>query len=420
MHRFKLVFGSLLLVLILFVLSAATLETKVEEVSPEELQQRMAMQKEAKIYASRKRALEEAVKQYFNQAIASGEIVGAGVSIVKGDSIILSQGYGKRNNQKGTRIDGETVFRLGSLSKGFTGVLAAKLVEEQEFDFMDKVTDYLPEFVFGDSANTKQIKIAHLLSHTSGAPYHSYTNLVEAGLSMGKIVGQFKEVQPQSPPGIQYSYQNAMFALSQEIMLQATGQDINTLLMQRFFEPLGMYSASMDHASFLEQGNIAEPHVKNGHSWRILPLKDNYYNVVAAGGIDASAHDMGKWMRFLLGHNPEVMPKKYLNRAFKPFIGLNENNKYYQRWKGHLKSSYAFGWRVHEMENPSTGAVETIYHHGGSVNSYRNEIALFPEADLGICVLMNSHSSLAKNVIPELRAIIKNIYELSPDALASL
>ena len=211
-----------------------------------------------------------------------------------------------------------------------------------------------------------------------------------------------------------------MFALSQEIMLQATGQDINTLLMQRFFEPLGMYSASMDHASFLEQGNIAEPHVKNGHSWRILPLKDNYYNVVAAGGIDASAHDMGKWMRFLLGHNPEVMPKKYLNRAFKPFIGLNENNKYYQRWKGHLKSSYAFGWRVHEMENPSTGAVEPIYHHGGSVNSYRNEIALFPEADLGICVLMNSHSSLAKNVIPELRAIIKNIYELSPDALASL
>ena len=420
MHRFKLVFGSLLLVLILFVFSAATIDTKVEEVSPEEFQQRMAMQKEAKIYASRKRALEEAVKQYFNKAIASGEIVGAGVSIVKGDSIILSEGYGKRNNQKGTRIDGETVFRLGSLSKGFTGVLAAKLVEESAFDFMDKVTDYLPEFVFGDSTNTQNIKIAHLLSHTSGTPYHSYTNLVEAGLAMDKIAGQFREVQPQSPPGIQYSYQNAMFALSQEIMLRATGENINSLLIDRFFKPLGMSGTTMDHASFLENNNIAEPHVKHGNGWRTLPLKDNYYNAVAAGGIDASVHDMGKWIRFLLGHNPDVMHGSSLNKAFKPFIQLNENNKYYQRWEGHLKSSYAFGWRVHEIKNPSTGAVETIYHHGGSVNSYRNEIALFPDADLGICVLMNNHSGLAKNVIPELRALVKYIYELSPDALASL
>jgi beta-lactamase class C len=419
-HRFKLVFGSLLLVLILFVFSAATIDTKVEEVSPEEFQQRMAMQKEAKIYASRKRALKLAINQYFSEALKFGEIAGAGVSIVKGDSIILAEGFGKRNNDEGTLVNAETVFRLGSLSKGFTGVLAAKLVEEGAFNFMDKVTDYLPEFVFGDSTNTKGIKISHLLSHTSGAQYHSYTNLVEAGLAMDKIAVQFREVEPLSEPGVQYSYQNAMFALSQEVMLRATSQNINSLLIQRFFGPLGMSRTSMDHASFLKMGNIAEPHVKSGNSWRILPLKDNYYNAVAAGGIDASADDMGKWMRFLLGHNTSVMAKSTLEKAFEPFIELNENNKYYQRWEGHLKSAYAFGWRIHTMKNETTNKEETIVHHGGSVNSYRNEIALFPDADLGICVLMNNHSGLAKHVIPDLRAIVKHIYELSPDALASL
>ncbi|RRQ48689.1 class A beta-lactamase-related serine hydrolase [Maribacter algicola] len=408
------------MVLILFVFSAATIDTKVEEVSPEEFQQRMAMQKEAKIYASRKRALKLAINQYFNEALKFGEIAGAGVSIVKGDSIILAEGFGKRNNDKGTPVNAETVFRLGSLSKGFTGVLAAKLVEEGAFDFMDKVTDYLPEFVFGDSTNTRGIKIAHLLSHTSGAPYHSYTNLVEAGLAMDKIAVQFREVEPLSEPGVQYSYQNAMFALSQEVMLRATSQNINSLLIQHFFGPLGMSRTSMDHASFLKMGNIAEPHVRSGNSWRILPLKDNYYNAVAAGGIDASADDMGKWMRFLLGHNTSVMAKSNLEKAFEPFIELNENNKYYQRWEGHLKSAYAFGWRIHTMKNETTNKEETIVHHGGSVNSYRNEIALFPDADLGICVLMNNHSGLAKHVIPDLRAIVKHIYELSPDALASL
>ncbi len=172
--------------------------------------------------------------------------------------------------------------------------------------------------------------------------------------------------------------------------------------------------------SFIENKNIAEPHSKNGYNWRVLALKNNYYNAIAAGGIDASSIDMAKWMRFLLGHNSAVMTKNTLEKAFEPFIELNENNKYYQRWEGHLKSAYAFGWRVHTMKNETTNKEETIVHHGGSVNSYRNEIALFPDSDLGICVLMNNNSRLARTVIPELRDIVKHIYELSPDALASL
>ncbi|PIB39154.1 serine hydrolase [Maribacter sp. 4G9] len=412
--------GAILLVVILVIFSAASLDIQTEEVPKVDFPNQLAIQKEARIYETRKKALKLAINEYFNEALILGEIAGAGVSIVKGDSIILAEGFGKRNIDEGTPVNAETVFRLGSLSKGFTGVLAAKLVEEGAFDFMDRVTDYLPEFVFGDSTNTKRIKIAHLLSHTSGAPYHSYTNLVEAGLAMNKIAVQFGEVEPLNEPGVQYSYQNALFALSQEVMFRVTGQNINSLLMQRFFGPLGMSRTSMDHASFLKMGNIAEPHVKRGNSWRILPLKDNYYNAVAAGGIDASADDMGKWMRFLLGHNTAVMAKSTLEKAFEPFIELNENNKYYQRWEGHLKSAYAFGWRVHTLQNRTSNMEETMVHHGGSVNSYRNEIALFPDADLGICVLMNNHSSLAKHVIPDLRAIVKHIYELSPDALASL
>ncbi|MEB8389512.1 hypothetical protein OO012_20100, partial [Rhodobacteraceae bacterium KMM 6894] len=44
------------------------------------------------------------------------------------------------------------------------------------------------------------------------------------------------------------------------------------------------------------------------------------------------------------------------------------------------------------------------------VNNYRNEIAVYPEADLGICVLLNSNSRLAKKVIPDLHKIVKDIY----------
>lgn len=362
-------------------------------------------------YEAKREKLHAAVQQYFELAIATGDIVGAGVSIVKGDAILISAGFGKRSVEGMAEVNGKTIFRLGSLSKGFTGVLTADLQREGKLDWNDKITDYIPEFQFGDKTNTAKVKLAHILSHTSGTPYHSYTNLVEAGLPMSTIATRFNEVNPISEPGAMYSYQNAMFALSQEVILKVTGQDINSLLNSRFIKPLGMSTTSMDHSTLTAAENVAMPHSRRGKGWRSLALKNRYYNAVAAGGINASALDMAKWMRFLLGHNPEVMPKAAIAKAFTPFIELNDNNKYYQRWPGHIKSFYGFGWRIHTFQGPAANKEIRVWHHGGSVNNYRNEIAVLPDADLGICVLLNGNSKIAKTVIPDLYKIIENNYK---------
>ena len=51
-------------------------------------------------YAQLQKRLGTAVKAYFDRAVANGDIVGAGVSIVRGDSIVISEGYGKRKKRK--------------------------------------------------------------------------------------------------------------------------------------------------------------------------------------------------------------------------------------------------------------------------------------------------------------------------------
>ncbi|HDZ04787.1 hypothetical protein LCGC14_0198340 [marine sediment metagenome] len=401
------------MVLLLFVLTASSFKPEHSKaiISDPNPVKTLAEKREIKLYSIRQKALNEALIGYFDKAIRSGDIVGAGVSIVSGDSVILSDGYGKRSFNGKDNVDGETLFRLGSISKGFTGVLAANLESEGKLHLDDKVADYLPNFHFGDKLNTQKIEVAHLLSHTTGTPYHSYTDLVEAGLDISSISEKFNKVNPISTPGTQYSYQNAMFSVSQEVMLKATGKNIQTLLNDKFFEPLGMSSVSMDHKTLINTKNIALPHIKRGNRWRTVLPRDNYYNAIAAGGINANSMDMAKWMRFLLGHNPEVMSKDAMAQVFKPFIELKGHSKYYQKWPGHVKSSYGFGWRIHTMKENDTAMEETIWHHGGSVNNYRNEIALFPDSDLGICVLINGPSKLIKTVIPDLRAIIKSIYE---------
>ncbi|WP_405382022.1 serine hydrolase domain-containing protein [Maribacter sp. LLG6340-A2] len=422
MKHSKILLGGLSAVLVIMLLSSSSVQptTTKSFIPVDKSIKTLAKKREIELYTFKKNALHQALRNYFEDAIKAGDIVGAGVSIVKGDSIIISEGFGKRKINDSKKVDGETIFRLGSISKGFTGVLAANLESEGQLRLSDRITTYLPDFQFGNYQNTQKIKVAHLLSHTSGTPYHSYTDLVEAGLSISAISEKFDNVTPISEPGLQYSYQNAMFSVSQEVMLKATGKNIQTLLTDRFFKPLGMNAVSMDHETLMNTDNIAFPHIKRRNGWKSMLPKNNYYNAIAAGGINANSNDMAKWMRFLLGHNPNVMSKDELVPVFEPFIELKGHSKYYQRWPGHVKSAYGLGWRIHSVKENEDAPEETIWHHGGSVNNYRNEIALFPDSDLGICVLINGSSKLVKTVVPDLRAIVKNIYEQKIETASSI
>ncbi|MDT7828190.1 serine hydrolase domain-containing protein [Pricia sp. S334] len=416
MRSFKIIVGALIAIPLFFVVatlcgnsSAEEAETKALAKVPE-LVKASVDPKEVALYSENKRELQVALAAYFKKAVALGDIVGAGVSIVKGDSIVVSEGFGKRKSGERDKVDGETVFRLGSLSKGFAGVLAAELEDEGKLHWSDKVRDFVPDFQLGDIKNTAKITLAHILSHTSGTPYHSYTNLVDAGIPIGKIASMFKKVNPISEPGAMYSYQNAMFSLSSEIMREASGEDFAEALQNRFFNPLEMCSTTTDFDILSQNANVAIPHVRATRGWRSTKLTDSYHNAIAAGGINASAGDMAKWMRFLLGHNPEIMNEAALADAFDPQIEIKSGRKYYYRWPGHLTSYYAYGWRIHKFQEDDAKAPRTIWHHGGSVNHFRNEIAIYPESDLGICVLLNSNSRLASTVIPDLYAIVKGIY----------
>lgn len=413
MQRFKILGKPILAVFALFVLTSSVIRPEsIKDSHSKTLSEKVEIDYKAiALYKEQQQVLKEALEDYFKKAIASGDIVGAGVSIVKGDSIIFSDGFGKRSIKLNDVVDGETVFRLGSLSKGFAGVLAADLKCEGVLNWTDKVSEYIPEFQLGYKPT--DITLANILSHTSGAPYHSYTNLIEAGLPLKDIASRFKAVMPISKPGSTYSYQNAMFALSSEMMLQATGEEITTLLSNKFFKPLNMDHVSMDYETLAQQDNVALPHSKRRYGWYTLRLNHNYYNAVAAGGINASALDMAKWMKLLLGHHPEIMNKMDLQDAFNPYVEIKGRAKYYQRWPGHVSSHYGFGWRIHKfVENEKE---KTMVHHGGSVNSYRNEIAVYPESDLGICVLMNSNSKLASTVIPDLYKIVNEVFS-EPDS----
>ncbi len=340
---------------------------------------------------------------YFSKDFAFQHGLGAAVVLVRDGKVISVRGYGRCAAHSKDTIDAHTVFRVGSLSKGFTGVLAALVAQQGQIKMEDKVVKWLPDFRLKDKAQTQRVQIQHLLSHTTGLPYHAYTNLVEEGYALNKILREYFPKAPVSGrEGVFYAYQNAAFALTGNVLEKATGQPFDALLRARLLAPLGMNSTSADYGTISATANKALPHQWSGSHWVSEPLSEAYYNVAEAGGINASIEDMGRWLEALLGARPEVLPQAVVDKVLFPIVKTGKERRVLGNWIGRDAASYGLGWRVLDR-----GDGRTLAYHSGYVNGYRGEIAFDRNTRSGICVLFNGQIPLAGTCVPDFFEILE-------------
>lgn len=319
---------------------------------------------------------------------------GAAVVIVKDSSIVFIKGFGVKKAGSRDSVDEHTLFRIGSLSKGFAGVLAAQLEGERYFDLEDPVLKFIPNFQLHSMQQTKRVRIRHLISHSIGLPYHTYTNLVEAGEDVHTIAQKFRNVRLIGKEGEVFSYQNAAFSLIEDIIQQTYHKPYPVALKEKIFSKAGMQDASTSFDELTASPNKALPHDGFDNDWVPTDITHKYYNTIAAGGVNASISDMGQWLLVLLGNRPDVVDTMTLHKAFTPFIKTNNERRFFQDWKGNKEAYYGLGWRIFQTD------VGTVVYHGGYVNSYRGEIAIHPETNIGVCVLVNGAGTMPGRVIP--------------------
>jgi len=321
---------------------------------------------------------------------------GAAIAIIKDTSVVFIAGLGVLSSSTSDSVDLETVFRLGSVPKGFTGVLTGKLIDKGYFDWDTKIQKHLPSFTLTDSAQAARMEVRHLLSHTTGLIRHAYTNLIEDGLPISRITPMLKNVDLISKEGQMMSYQNAAFSIIEAFIESATKKDFNQLLKEEIFIPAHMNSASSTRSDFNETKNKSMPHRWSSKNQKYYKSKHNnkYYNATSAGGINASISDMANWLHVIMGNKPEVITTNALESVFSTEIKTTRNRKYFNKWPGVTNSYYAKGWRKIEMNE------RQLMYHGGYVNQFRSEIAFDPINKLGICVLFNAPVRYSSKVVP--------------------
>lgn len=330
--------------------------------------------------------------RFFEESLQQHNTPCAALVMVKDSQILFMRGYGSPGNP----VDEHTVFRIGSLSKGFAGVLAGMLVQEGLLRWDDPVQRHYPAFSLRDRQQASRVRLWHLLSHTTGLPYHAYTNLLERGYNTDKIVREFFPKAPVSgKEGVFFAYQNVAFSVIEEVILTRTGKKYSQWLQEKVFRLAGMSDASCDYASMACETNKALPMSATGFgTWRPDAISSNYYNAVAAGGVNASIADMGQWLKLLLGQRPELVADTTLARVFTPVVKTDKERRIFPHWLSRDAASYAMGWRV------LNDSGDAIIYHGGYVNGYKSEIAFDRKKGIGICALFNAPTQTSNECVP--------------------
>ena len=270
------------------------------------------------------------LETYLEKLFGKRGYPGMAVCIRGPEGILFDKGFGFRNTQKKTVVDGDTVFGIASMSKSMTALACCILETEGKMSLEDPVVKYFPDFHIPGAAD-ECVTVRTLAMHCAGIPpmepleWSIAMNSVErdtewyremlrtAPNKMDKIEQIVDYIsaggyEPLGAPGEYMSYSNEGYAILSYIVDQASGITLEEFLSERIFGPLGMTRTVLDldcsEAKALAGGNITSLFEREedgtlvwDDNWSVLPpfrgcacvkstARDitKYYQMLAEGG----------------------------------------------------------------------------------------------------------------------------------------
>ncbi|MXW70458.1 MAG: beta-lactamase family protein [Acidobacteria bacterium] len=297
---------------------------------------------------------------------------GISIGVQRGGEVVFAGGFGYADLENEVPATADTVYRIGSVTKQFTAAAAMLLVEEGKLDLSADLTEYLPDY----NTHGFEVTVERLLNHTSGIK--GYTEMPEfwerSRLDLGHeaMLELFSEPPFEFEPGDRYQYNNSGYYLLGVLIERLSGMSYTEFLEARLFGPLGL-----ERTHYLRNGPLVRGRAEgyevgeDGGFVNDEPLSMEL--PYAAGSLGASVLDLLAWQR-ALAQGQAVSPPGYERMT--------------------ARGSLVNGDPVHYGYGLSLGEEHGLARvsHGGGINGFRAQLALYPEEDLGIAVLINAGS----------------------------
>lgn len=363
---------------------------------------------------------------YIAMALAEAGVPGAAVAVVQNGAVAFAQGFGVRELGRPAPVTADTLLRIGSVTKSFSSLLAATLVDAGRLTWQTPLVDLLPDFAVADPELTARLTVRDAFCACSGLPRRDLEFMFRGNdLTPERMITEMVDLSLTAPYGEKYQYSNQMVGAGGFAAAVADGGSPTDLshayeiaLRERVLNPIGM-PRTTDVLSDVVAGNdYAAPHGADvAGTLRPMPLLEDdtwLVSVAPSGALWSSATEMARYLqtelsRGISADGVRVVSAENLERTWQLGVALHippEAPPDIAAFAGH----YGLGWVVGAYRGQ-----RAVWHSGGTLG-FTSLLTFLPEADLGIVVLTNSVGSAAG---PLSYAVTFRLFELLFDQPAS-
>jgi D-alanyl-D-alanine-carboxypeptidase/D-alanyl-D-alanine-endopeptidase len=278
--------------------------------------------------------------------------------------------YGRSDAPNG-RLDGGTIFQIGSLTKTFTGLLLADMIERGEVAIDDPLQKYLPPDV-QLQVRGRPITLLDVVTHRSGLPsmpdnlrVNAKPNPV-AGYKVDELYDFLRHFEPTRAPGEKYEYSNLAVAVMGRVLARHAGTDYETLLKQRVLGPLNLKSTAVTPKRSWGR------RLATGHGPYLFAVDTpEMVAMPASGSLRSSADDLLRYVAAYLGYEttPLAAAMRRQLETTSPF-----------------DSRSRIAWGAQKVGN------RVVYTHDGGKIGFRCAVAFDLQSRTGVVVMMNSRT----------------------------
>lgn len=336
---------------------------------------------------------------YVARVMRDFEVPGIALAVVKDGKILLARGYGVRTLGNPASVDERTLFGIASNTKAFTATALGILVEEGKLQWDAPVINYLPWFQMYDPFVTRELTIRDLLVHRSGLGLGAGDLLwwPTSTYDRKEVARRLRYIKPATSFRSAYAYDNVLYSVAGEVIEAVSGQTWEDFVGTRILARVGMTGSSVRHSGAAAGGNVASPHAPiDGRVRPVVPFSSD--NTNPAGGINASATDIAKWMivqldsgRLAEGRLFSARTARELWSIVTPLRTGTPPPELAPLRAGF--AGYALGFFVRDYRGQ-----KMVWHTGG-LPGYVSRISLIPDQKLGIAVFTNQESGEAFEAI---------------------
>lgn len=331
------------------------------------------------------------------ERMAHYRVPGVAIAVVRNGDVVYTAGFGVREAGTQERVDADTLFSVGSVSKMIAAATTLRYTAQGQIDLDRDVHAYLKSWRIPASPDIKHptVTMRMLLSHTSGLNVHGFQDYLP-GETLPTLTQTLNGTPPaknepvrlRHEPGGQSDYSGGGIMVEQQIIEDISGTSFVEAAKAQVFDPIGMRRSTYENPLPAERGNIAKAHDKQGmptalpRGWQAFPEQ-------AASGLWTSSNDLGVFVSALI--------KSYQGKStFLPRdIAIQ------------MMTEVSPGSRGLGPELSGAGTSRKFFHNGNN-DSYYAGIEGYPETGDGFAILTNGKN--AKALRGEIRNALSDLF----------